>query len=246
VAHHDGAVTAFAETGLATYRSEGRRIGLVRFFTYEPGRRLDGAAVLDASEQHLVEQGAEKLQVFTPQDYSYRFHTFGFGMLSHRQGHILGLLRNRGYASSCTAELLSCSSLPLHASDKPESGADVHVQAKEPTRGDKPNLHVEVYLRGQEIASCYIQSAREFVASEQAGGICYTPSLRVSPDEQGKGWGRFVLGRANLEASHVGFDRNYLVTGFDNRAILLYTNHGYEVLSTLSAYWKQSIRPELE
>ncbi|MFC1526692.1 GNAT family N-acetyltransferase [Candidatus Latescibacterota bacterium] len=248
VASEGDTITSFAEVAVAELAYEpasgdqqkAQKHGLIRFLSYAPGRREAGEAVIHACEDYLKGQAVGTIYVFTPQDFSYRFHNMGFGMLSDRQGHVHGLLAEHGYGVYGTAAFLSRSTGQVDEPDVPDAAAEVKVTSQT-GRGSRPNVSVEVLLGSEEIASCTGLSAGEFVAHDQAQTACYIAHLKVSPREQGKGWGRYALQRTHREVHRAGYETAFVATGGNPRALLLYTNHGYEVISTLSGYSKHGL-----
>ena len=241
VAECDGQVRGFAHIALGEMgwgQSEQKQSGgFIHFLTYEPGYRDVGQALLAASERHLQSEGRCSIWAFD--GYLYRFHHFGFPLISDRMMHIYGLFGINGYTFAHDGEIFLAQPLPeISVPVSPDRSVEIVVR-RESGQGNLPNVVTLAQRDGQEIGGCRTVSGGDYCRATAAQDCIFVDGLGVDDAEQGKGWGRYLLLRTLSEAQQLGYTRTVISTSKNNyRAQLFYTNYGYRVTDTVYNFVK--------
>ena len=77
----------------------------------------------------------------------------------------------------------------------PDDSMEIAVEQK-PGRGVLPGLLVRALRNGKEIGTCVPGSAGDCCQAKEAQNSFFVHWLGVKEEEQGKGWGRYLLQRA--------------------------------------------------
>ncbi|MGB9595939.1 MAG: GNAT family N-acetyltransferase, partial [Candidatus Poribacteria bacterium] len=86
---------------------------------------------------------------------------------------------------------------------------------------------------GNQIGECVSVSVGEFCNNNNAQDWFFTQWLGVEQEEQGKGFGKYLLQRTFWEMKKIGYENAIISTNIKNyRAQLFYTNFGYKVVDT--------------
>jgi len=234
VSEEDGEILGFAHTAMGELEVNGQTIrgGLIRFLAYRPGHRAIGQALLTACEHHVRELGAERIWAFQ-KHAGYPFYHLGFGNLSDRLGHVYALLRMNGYDPDDGEIFLEQQDFVAAEPTPPDAAADIVVQ-EQVGSGTLPGLTVRALAGGKQIAACTCGSAGACCRAPQAQDTFFVRWLGVEPEHQGKGWGRYLLARAQCEMRRIGYRNAVISTDWRNhRALLFYTNYGFRVTDTV-------------
>jgi len=234
LAEQAGRTVGFAHVALRDVEVEGttRRGGVIRFLTYQPSHRPTGQRLLEEAETYLAAHGAEDVRAFQ-KPCAYPFYHLSFGMLSDRMAHVYGLVRMNGYATNEGEIFMARRGAPPPRPAPPDAWADVIVQ-RPAGRGELPGLTVRAVRDGEQIGVCRSISAGEYCRAAAAQRSLFTEWLGVEPDQRGVGWGRYLLLRSLWEMQRLGYRDAFISAGWTNfRALLLYTNYGYQVTDTV-------------
>ena len=125
--------------------------GIIKFLSYEPGCRDAGQQLLDAAEARFREHGLSQIYAFL-KSYSYRFYVGAHGVCD-RQGHVIGLFGVNGYRTYRDSFFMDCVNFDAGEPVLPDTDVEVCLH-ETPGRGDRPNLHVEAYRKGERFGVC--------------------------------------------------------------------------------------------
>ncbi len=219
---------------------ESRPAGVVRFLAYPRGRRDVGQALLEHGEDWMRDRRLASVSAFTP-TFRYPFYAFPHAMVSDRLDHIQALLLFNGYGDDGGEVFLDW---PNMDPTFPEAvtGLDFHVNVEQtPSQGKLPNITLKADLDGQTIGTCVFLSASAFSQRSEVQEWAFCDWLNVTEPLQGRGLGRYLLGRALVEARNSGFRHAGISTAWDNhRALLFYSNHGFRAVD-----WTRRFRRDL-
>ncbi len=211
--------------------------GIIRFISYQPGNRLIGQTLLNEAENHFRDQGIHLIKVFA---YIYRFYYPDHGQCE-KHGHISGLLGINGYTPSNSPPRqinMAWENFQISEPVRPDEAIMVDVEKIE-GYGQLPNLMIHARRNGQSIGECESYSLGHLQRSNDAQDQILIRWLGINNNEQTKGWGLYLLQRTLWEAQQVGYKHSLIATGENNhRALLCYTNYGYQVLHSSQAYVK--------
>ena len=235
-----GRIVGFAHVARNDWEVEKGKIvreGVLRFFTYEPGYRAVGQALLDASETYLRERGAELIGAI-----GWGIHYMCWHLrrrVSSSMPHIMALLGANGYEPDHIKTLLVNRNLTLNHLEPPAGDVEIAVHTEDGW-GRQPRIVINLHRNGHRIGRCETYPVDRFHHNDGALRSCYIESIGVNPKEQGKGWGRYLLQRTLETAQQQGYRNALLETMSDNyRAQLLYSNTGFELLDTTYAWVKK-------
>jgi hypothetical protein len=208
--------------------------GLIRFLSYEPGRRACGQALLEEAEKHLDQT---RIKAFlTP--YIYRFYFLGYGV-SQRQGHVTSLLGMSGYKVTAGEVLLAWENYQVGEPVLPQAGVEIRVDQVE-GRGALPGLMIRAYRNGHLFGTCQTFSMGQRQEVPEVQEMCFVRWLGVNEKEQHRGWGRYLWHRTLWEMQQIGYQHTLISANIQNyRALLFYTNYGYRVLDTTYSFEKR-------
>ncbi|MBM3213438.1 GNAT family N-acetyltransferase [Candidatus Poribacteria bacterium] len=230
-------IDAYSHFAVREPECSGEPTGVIRFLTHQPGARAAGERVLAGTEDVLRSLGVRSVTAF-PHTTSYRFYHLGFGLLSDRLAHVLGLAQLRGYTINNGEVFFEWSDAAAPDVAAPESGVET-VVAFEDGRGALPDIHVHAVKDGVEIGECWSASVGKFSDDESVHATFFTEWLGVAEDYRGRGWGAYLLARTVREMRQVGYRDALISTNVRNhRAIVFYSNFGYRAVDTCYAFEK--------
>jgi GNAT superfamily N-acetyltransferase len=239
VALQRGQVQGFAHVTVGEIEHRDRQLsgGFIHLLTYAVGHRDLGQAILTACERHFRDTGASTIWAFD--GYFYRFHHLGFPLVSDRMGHVYGLLGMNGYKPAGEGEIfLEYLNYSVDLPAVPDPVVEVQVQVRE-GQGDLPNVTVRALRDGEELGGCGALSGGDFCRAREAQARIFIDGLSVTDENQGQGWGRYLLTRTLWEARQLGYTHTVISTSKRNyRAQLFYTNYGYRVTDTVYGFVK--------
>ena len=213
--------------------------GFIHFLTYAAGHRAVGQGILEACETHFADAGASIIYAFD--GHFYRFHHLGFPLVSDRMGQVYGLFGLNGYRLAGTGEVYM-ESLDYAVAEPvlPEPGVEIQVLVQE-GRGNLPNVTVRAMREGKQTGTCIALACGDFCRAPEAQDRIFVKWLGVEEEEQGRGWGRYLLTRTLWEARRLGYRHTVISTNKQNyRAQLFYTNYGYTVTDTIYGFVKEN------
>jgi len=241
VGEQNGKIVGFANVAVVDCEENGQKVdkGLIRFLTYQPGYRPVGQAILVESERYLRDLGMNHINVFRitydEDDFSYRFYQLGFGLVSDRVGHVYALFRMNGYEINRREQGEIFLDWPEYRVDEPvlpDNQVEIVVK-QQPGRGLLSGLTVQAFRSGGEIGICKSYSAGRYCQANKAQDWHFIKWIGVEEEEQGKGWGRYLLQKNLWETQKIGYKNTIISTDITNyRAQLFYTNYGYRVVNT--------------
>jgi len=219
--------------------------GLIRFLTYQPGCRSVGQALLEESERYLRDLGMSDVGVFRTtyddDDFSYRFYHLGFGLVSDKTTHICALFYMNEYEINSEERGEVFMDQPEYRVDEPvlpDNRVEIVVE-QHPGRGVLPGLTVQAFRSGREVGVCKSLSVGRYCRASEAQDWVFIKWLGVEREEQGKGWGRYLLQRNLWEMKKIGYKNTVISADITNhRAQLFYTNYGYRVVDTTYGFVK--------
>jgi len=215
------------------------RKGLIRFLIYQPGCRPVGQALLEESERYLRDLGMDEISAFRTgfddDDFSYRFYQLGFGLVSDQKMHIYSLFRMNGYEINKAEQGEVFMNQPEYSIAEPvlpDMWVEIIVE-QQSGRGALPGLRVQALRRGTSIGVCKSVSVGRYCQANEAQDWAFIKALYIEDEEQGKGWGRYLLQRNLWEMRKMGYKTTVISADITNyRAQLFYTNYGYRLIGT--------------
>jgi GNAT superfamily N-acetyltransferase len=238
-----GRLIGFAHIDLGEIKFSDRKRpgGLIHFLTYEAGYRLVGQAILEECEKHLRDLGAQQIWAFQ-NGCNYRFYHLDFGNLSDRMGHVYALFRMNGYEMN-EGEIFM-EEREYAAIEPVPPGEEVEIALERQTgRGVLPGLVVKAIRDGRQIGICDSGSAGDCCQASEAQNSFFIHWLGIEEEEQGKGWGCYLLQKTRWEMRKIGYKNAVISTDWRNyRGLLFYANYGYEVTDTVYGFVKQKDR----
>lgn len=241
VAQEGGEVVGFVHMGVAAPATEDWHIkgepGVIRFLAYRPGQRPVGAALLEAAEAWLREQGRSQI-IAGSSTYLYPFYHLPFAHLSERISHLPPLFGMAGYSPVESEVFFDSPNFQPPRVSKPDLefelitekrnigtlGPGVALQAKQ---GEKKVGECEMVLLGRD-------SWRPELAD-----WCMCSALYIDESLQGNGLGKYLLARGLVEMREAGLRHVLISTDWNNhRAYLFYTNFGFRFLDRTFAFSK--------
>jgi GNAT superfamily N-acetyltransferase len=248
VGEQNGQILGFAHVAMGGINIHGQRKagGIIHFLTYQPGYRAIGQALLEECEQYLCGLGASQLWAFQV-TCNYRFYHLGWGNLSDRMGHVYGLFLINGYETDDMEIFLEQRDYSATEPALPDDGMAIVVK-QNPGRSILPGLRIETFRGRNLIALIESLSAGEFSQYSEAQECFFIEDFGIlKENEKGKGWGRYLLLRMLWEMRKLGYKHTVLSCTWDNpRAMLLYTNYGYNVTDTVYGLVKDLSSPKRE
>ena len=241
VGEQNGKIVGFADVVVAEMEEDGQKEykGLIRFLTYEPSYRSVGQALLEASEKHLRDLSMDDISAFriafADDDFSYRFYQLGFGLVSDRMMHVCALFRINGYQINRRKQgevFLNQPEYSVAEPVLPDSRVEIAVQ-QQPGRGVLPGVLAQASRGAKEIGLCRSVSVGRYCQASEAQNWGFIKALYIHEEEQGKGWGRYLLQRNLWEMRKIGYENTVISCDIANyRAQLFYTNYGYRLVNT--------------
>ena len=247
VGEQNGKIVGFSDVVVVETEEDGQKEhkGLIRFLTYQPGCRSVGQALLTESERYLRDLGMSNVGVFRTtyddDDFSYRFYHLGFGLVSDKTTHICALFYMNGYEINSKERGEVFMDQPEYRVDEPvlpDNRVEIVVE-QHPGRGVLPGLTVQAFRSGREIGVCKSLSVGRYCQASEAQDWVFIKWLGVEREEQGKGWGRYLLQRNLWEMEKIGYKNTVISADITNhRAQLFYTNYGYRIVDTTYGFVK--------
>jgi GNAT superfamily N-acetyltransferase len=234
--------SAHVRVGEIIHRSRPLSGGFIHFVTYAAGHRELGQAILDACEQHCRSAGASTIRAVD--GYYYRFHHLGFSLVSDPMGHVYGLFGLNGYVPAGEGEIFfEYLDYAANGPALPDPTVEVRVQARQ-GQGALPNLTVRVLRDDEAFGRCIALSGGDFCRAPEAQDRIFVDGFGVRDEDQGRGWGRYLLARTLWEAPALGYMHTAISAGKRNyRAQLFYANYGYRVTDTVYGFVKEAEGP---
>lgn len=231
VAIEAGRVLGFIQLGARLKQpdeSETERIGMIRFFWYEPGYRTAGQALLDAGEEILQNHGIRRVQAFH-QNYTYQFYQLEYSYLSTHLGHIDALLRLNTYRR--TAGEVFLQQIDFDPPEPTKMDLDVRISVQwEEGSFPRPNARVRAFLGDIRVAQCYAHGIADYSDDETAKDWFCIAWLGVDEPFRGKSLGKHLLERTMSEMHRAGYRHAIISTAANNHvAFVFYSNLGFEV-----------------
>jgi GNAT superfamily N-acetyltransferase len=236
--------------------------GAIRFLALDRGHRAAGEALLDSAERHLRERGAERVVAFSSST-AYPFYFLDSAGLSSTQVHVSALLGLRGYENTkqdTNEAYLDWRDFELSAlppPPAPEQGISFRVDVSDEGPGRLPSATVWAISDedGSEIGQVECVNACRWVDEEAtlaSDAECqewfFVTHMAVPPvftDDhafQGKGVGQLLLGEAFRRLRAMGYRHSCISTDrANNRALLFYSNFGYETVEWTHSYTLASL-----
>ncbi len=233
IGEENGKILGFAHISAGEMDQFGqvKKGGFIHFLTYQSGHRPIGQAILEECEKYLHDLDASQIWAFLHAS-NYRFYHLGFGYLSDKIGHVLGLFRMNKYDIDLGEIFMSYPQYEISEPKLPDNEIKIEV-SQDSSLGKLPSLHVQATRNGEQIGECVTLSAGEFYRADDAQDWFFTKWLGVEEKEQGKKLGQYLLQRTFWEMRKIGFKNAIISTNIKNyRAQLCYTNFGYQVIDT--------------
>lgn len=233
--------------------------GVIRFLALDRGHRRAGEALLDRAEAYLQGCGAGRVVAFSSST-TYPFYFLESAGLSSAQVHVSGLLGLRGYENTnedtneAYLDWLDFDVSSLPAPPTPEQHISFRVDLDDAGPGRLPSATVWAISDedGSELGQCECVNACNWADNPQADSSCqdwfFVTHMGVPPiftDEhqfQGKGVGLLLLGEALRCMREIGYRHSCISTDRgNNRALLFYSNVGYETVEWTHSYTLASL-----
>jgi GNAT superfamily N-acetyltransferase len=233
IGEQDSKILGFAHVSIGEMNQFGqaKNGGFIHFLTYQSGYRPIGQAILEECEKYLHDLGASQIWAFLHTS-SYRFYHLGFGYISDKIGHVLGLFRMNKYEIDLGEIFMSYPQYEISEPKLPDNEINIEV-SQNPSSGKRPSLHIQATRNGEKIGECATVSAGEFYYADDAQDWFFTKWLGIEEKEQGKKLGQYLLQRTFWEMRKIGYKSAIISTNINNyRAQLCYTNFGYQVIDT--------------
>lgn len=237
VAQAEDEVAGFLHLGLE--EKEGEKTGIIRFMAYEPGRRQQGQALLEAAERQCRDWGAVGVSAFAKANI-YHFCSVDGGY-DTAQAHIGALFGINGYEPGGPTLHMAKRGLETEEPVPPDEKARIEV-AGDAQRGERNDVMVMAYAPGTDdcFAELYAYSLQHVQSVAAGADQLYINWLGIDRQYQGQGWGRYLLRRALYQAHLLGYRHCVLGTDAGNyRAQLLYASHGFGVTHFTRSYFKR-------
>ncbi|MCG3772800.1 MAG: hypothetical protein JW384_04022 [Nitrosomonadaceae bacterium] len=195
--------------------------------------------ILASSEDYFRDAGASRVVAFVGERFSYRFFNLGRGYLMDRLGHVMSLFGMNGFEVKRRKLFLERKDITVPKPVVLNSKLEV-ITTHDEGAGVRPGLTIRILEGKDEMGICISESLGHYQQSEGSQDTYYIGALRVHPDLQGIGWGKYLLQRTHLEMQELGYKHALLGTKIDNhRALLLYTNEGYQVIYSDYSFGKK-------
>jgi len=249
VCEEDGKISGFSDVAIADTIIDGKKEqkGFIRFFTYKPGNRHVGQAILEESERYLKSFYISQIKVFrihyTNDHCGYNFYHLGYSLVSDKLGHIRALFGMNGYEISGGEIFMNQPDYIITEPALPDKHIKVTISERT-GNAYLPGVIVTAFRDGKEIGLCESASAGEHSKAHEAQDWVFITGLWIVNEMQGKGLGRYLLARNLWEARKLGYKNTVISTDWKNfRALLFYTNYGYSVVDTCYEFSKSLIVP---
>lgn len=236
----DGEMVGFVHVGEGNDEEDNpTAYGVIRFLAYPRGRRDVGQALLERAEQWLRQSHLASV-VVSPQTFRYPFYAFAHAYLSNHLDHVQAVLLSNGYHCNAGEIFLDWPDFkPNPSREVTDITFDLKVE-RNPGLGRLPDISVKAYQEGQHIGECMLLSGGTFSRREAAEEWVFCQWLGVSDPFQGKGLGRYLLGRALVEARDAGYRHAGISCDRGNhRALLFYSNYGFHAVDWTLQFGKE-------
>jgi GNAT superfamily N-acetyltransferase len=237
-AREGGDVVGFVHVGVAAPVADQWDLpgepGVIRALCHRPGRRLAGAALLEAAERWARDRGRTEMAVGCER-FVYPFSPMG--SLSERVSHVPPLLWLAGYQTAACDVTLHWPDFEPPAVKRPD--LDFELVYEEGTT--RPRRHVLLHaMQGDdEIGDCNMYWLGMPQYRPQFFDWCYC-GIGVAGEFQGRGLGKYLLSRALAAMREQGAKHTMLLVHDDNYlAQLFYANFGYRFLDRSFSFRKR-------
>jgi len=237
-----GDLLGFVHLGVAAPATEPWHLqgepGILRFLSYQPGRRPVGEALLEAAEAWLRARGRSEV-IAGHSHFMYPFYHLPFAHISERISHLPPLFGIEGYTVAESEVFFAWASFEAPVPPKPHLDVEIAIEWRDkvdtfangvvlnPKRGDKVMGECKIVRLGYE---GWRPELRHW---------CFCTSLHLDESLRGKGLGKYLLALGLREARQRGLRHTLVSTDWDNyRAYLFYTNFGYQFLDRTFSYRK--------
>ena len=220
-------------------------LGTLGFFWYQRGCRSLGQELLQESENWLTEHGAHAIQAFH-YDHTPGFYHAEHAYLSSRMEQVSALLGNNGYTRGQGEVVLDWPNYRVDAEDADcPMSYDIALDWEERPSGQK-GLTVWARRENEDMGICVCTPLSDQSPSPLARNWTYTRWLAVDPDIQHRGLGSFLVRRALAELYSIGYRHATICCIDDNyRALLLYSNLGYQAVDWTYTWRKKLAAPSM-
>ena len=233
--------------------------GVIRYLALDRGWRRVGERLLDHAESHLQSCGAERVVAFSSST-NYPFYFLDSAGLSSTQVHVSALLGLRGYENTkedtneAYLDWCDFDTSTLPAPPSPEQRISFRVDLDDAGSGRLPSATVWAISDedGSELGMCECVNACNWADHPKGDASCqdwfFVTHMAVPPiftDEhqfQGRGVGQLLLGEALRRLREIGYRHSCISTDrANNRALLFYSNFGYETVEWTHSYTLASL-----
>jgi len=109
-------------------------------------------------------------------------------------------------------------------------------------KGERPNSEVRAMRDGKQVAACETVSCQESGDGPGVKDWCFVLGLNVTEAFQGRGLGKYLLGRSLEEMRGVGYRHAGISTSMKNyRAALFYSSFGRVQLGDWTYGWVKKL-----
>lgn len=208
----------FAHVGTGVWANEG--CGYLRYLDSGNAHRTLIHATMERAEDTFRKRSIHQMRAGVP-DYSYREVT--------EDGSIaLLLLLQRGYKITYGNVNYWMDRLDDCSREIPQDSSLTIVSSPEIGNGQLPNSYIQLQRSGRKIGEAWCFSAWHYGSCKHTQQVFHIGDIDIIEDEQGKGFGRYLLGEAIYEMGKLGYTKVSLSTGVGNlRARLLYMSMGF-------------------
>lgn len=233
--------------------------GIIRYLALDRRHRRAGDALLDHAESYLQQCGAGRVIAFSSST-KYPFYFLESAGLSSTQVHVSALLGLRGYENTkkdtneAYLDWVDFDIAALPPPPAPDRGISFRVDLDDSGPGRLPSASVWAISNedASELGVCECVNACNWADHPKADASCqdffFVTHMAVPPiftDEhqfQGKGVGQLLLGEALRRLREVGYRHSCISTDQgNNRALLFYSNFGYETVEWTHSYTLASL-----
>ncbi|MFB3881674.1 MAG: GNAT family N-acetyltransferase [Armatimonadota bacterium] len=239
VARDGDGVAGFVHLGIALPARDEEPPGepaVIRFVTYQAGKRAVGQRLLQHAEEWAREHGRSEIHAFNA-EYRYRFYHFWYAHLSEHIGHVQGLLGMNGYRTYNGEIYFVWRDYQPPAAARPGLEFELDFNWQDGPLGTR--LSLGAMQGSRQIGVCNMDHGVASPAPD-ASDWCYCDWLWVTDKLQGHRLGRFLLVTALDEMRKRGCKHATISTNVQNyRAALFYSNLGYRFVDATYAWSKK-------
>jgi len=243
VGEQNGEIHGFAHVSIGSINVHGKMKsgGIIHFLSYSPGYRPIGQALLEECEHYLCGLGVNQIWAYQVSS-GYNFYHLGWGHLSDQMSHVYALFLINGYETDDSA--IFTEQRDYSISEPALSDAQVGIVVEQHLgRGIRPGVRIEAFRSEKLIALIESKSIGDFSRRPEAQESFLIEDFGVVDEtEKGKGLGRYLLLKMLWEMRKLGYKHTVISCSWDNpRAVLLYTNYGYQLTDTTYGLVKNTV-----